>query len=239
MKKIVHLIIEARVRMINKEREAKEGTILNEIWKFTSEHRSNLMWTRMEQLLRDEKINISLQNINIKAVNKHYESEARRDLIRMKTTEWVRIPRNMWKPKKFILDADWSRTYIQFLVQNAGLGNRTNKLSSYSNSDATGRVILCPICIGGYNNEKHLLLKCPALTSTRRSYNMIENISLFDWIDQRQNQDDDTTMREFLGNTRQDLTLYMDRGLCLIHLRKTFFSKWSEKCGSLVQCSLE
>ena len=239
LKSIKQLVIEARIRMIKKLQVAEQESILKEIWDAMIMNNRNMLWNRLEQLLTEEGITEPLQTISIADVNKHFESKTRKDLVEMKTMQWITVPRIMWKMKKFIIDADWARAYVQFLTQNAGLGNRTNKLQSFGSSDEAGKIIICPLCAGGFNDEKHLVLKCPKMINVRREYKLLENTSMQDWIDQRTNTDDNETMREFFGGLRQEITYYMDRGLFLMALRQEFFNKWSDRCGETVQCSLD
>jgi hypothetical protein len=239
LKKIKHLILESRVRMVNKLRNAQEGSILQEIWSHTKDNASNLLWSRLEQLIREEGIPIKVQDITIKDVNKHFERKTRMEVLSMKSMLWITIPLVMWKTKKFIIDSDWARTYTQFLTQNAGLGNRTNKLKNYGVSDKDGRVTDCPLCGRGSNDEKHIVIKCKQLTNVRQEHQLIEEISMNRWLEERRDKDDHDIMRDFFGGLRKDITYYMDRGIFLMNLRREFFAKWSEICGEQIECSLD
>lgn len=240
MKQIRQLILESRIRMIKKAREAELGSILRTIWDFMSDNNQNLLWKRLKELTTEESIKTPIHELSVRDITIHFERKMRRSMIEMKTMNWLTIPRSPWKMKKFMLDSEWARTYVQFLTQNAGLGNnRTNKLSNYAISNEAGRIIFCPLCGKGYNNELHLVLKCEKLTGVRRDHQMRDNSTVQAWIEDRRNQDDDKIMREFFGGLQQDLPFYIDRGLYLITLRRKFFQLWSEKCGENVECTLE
>ena len=119
------------------------------------------------------------------------------------------------------------------------MGNRTNQLGKYSPVTEDGKVMMCPLCKEGKNDELHLVIKCKKLSAERRKYKLLEGISLIEWIQNNNEKSDDEKMKLFFGNLRQNEEFYMDRGLCLVYLRKSFFLHWSEICGETISCSLE
>lgn len=66
------------------------------------------------------------------------------------------------------------------------------------------------------------MLECKEMDESRRAYKLEDKKSLLKWMEQRKNQDTNVTMREFLGNTRQPRSFYINGGLCLTIHRQDF-----------------
>ena len=126
---------------------------------------------------------------------------------------------------------------IKFRTMNAGLGNRDSFRTADSISQDGGRVLQCPLCFQGSNDEFHLLMKC-TLMDQARSENKLRDTRLLQstLLDlQTRSIDEFEAVRLFLGQdksiTKKDL---MDRGLALDILVNRFFLKWSEIRGQAV-----
>ena len=50
---------------------------------------------------------------------------------------------------------------------NVGLGNRDTYYRNYAVFVDQGRVVVCPLCSKGPNNEIHLVMECSVLKSER------------------------------------------------------------------------
>ena len=239
LKSIQQLVMEARIRMLNRARSAAAGELLKAAWKFQVEHPENAYWKRLGKFFQDSGFSKSTEDLTLEDVDQKYRSKARTALIELKTMQWVRIPRVWWRKRIFVMDTEWSRTYVQFLTQNAGLGNRTDKLANFSLSQQNGRVIICPLCIAGENNETHLILECNEMKRHRSQYKITSSQNLQQWLDTRGSTDKQQVLREFFGDRHQPISFYVNRGLCLLGLRRDFFRDWTEKCGQTVTCSLD
>ena len=238
LKEITHLILEARIRMVQKLCSAKDQTILNEVWKYIKYNQHSIYWQRLSQLLKTTGFRQELSEINLSLISKHFEKKSRIKLIEMKSMQWTTIPRIWWKKKKFVVDKEWSRVYVQFLTQNSGIGNRTDRFSKYSEITDNGRVMLCPLCSNGPNLEIHMILKCRKLKQVRKKYKLMEGISLQKFINNKHGKSEDGILRDFFGGLKEPIAFYMDRGLCLMFLRREFFEQWTNICGEPVECSL-
>ena len=119
---------------------------------------------------------------------------------------------------------------------NTGLGNRNAYRGAEFVSQDDGRVVGCPLCLLGPNNELHLAMHCHCLVATRLSIHLKGSVSLMESVRARNNCVlNEETLNMFLGPepglTRLDL---VDRGLALDILVDCFFVEWSKSCGRTI-----
>ena len=184
LKPIKMQIAKLRLKLYLKAKNSKEGYLLGEALKYYVENPSSLYISRMKQLLLDLKIEKSLEEMKLLDIDEKCMAEMRSSLIDMKTMSLVYIPR-YWRKKCFVKDTKWSRAFVQFAVQNAGLGNRSDKLSKFALDEDGGRILRCPLCLSGNNNEIHLVVECSNLKIERKRIKSMEKISLEEWILER------------------------------------------------------
>ena len=72
-----------------------------------------------------------------------------------------------WKKRSYVSAKSWSKTLLTFLTMHAGLGNRTDKYKKYADYIEHGRIVTCPLCNIGTNNEIHILVECKDLKQFR------------------------------------------------------------------------
>ena len=66
------------------------------------------------------------------------------------------IPQTWWRMAPHVNDTLWSGIIVAYRYMNAGLGNRDDYYRNIAVSTTTGRVIACPLCLRGPNNEVHI-----------------------------------------------------------------------------------
>ena len=131
----------------------------------------------------------------------------------------------------------WSRAISKFRAMNAGLGNR----DSYRTADIVchdgGRVLQCPLCFSGSNDEFHLLIKCRTMQKHREDIKLRNGLSLQAFLIDLQSTSSDelTAARAFLGqNQSLNQVELVDRGYALDILVERFFLEWSSLIGRQV-----
>ena len=103
LKSIQQLVMEARIRMLNRARKASAGELLEATWKFQIEHPENAYWKRLEKLFQDSGLSKSIVDLTLEDVDQKYRSKTQIALIELKTMQWVRIPRVWWRKTHLIL----------------------------------------------------------------------------------------------------------------------------------------
>ena len=120
---------------------------------------------------------------------------------------------------------------------NTGLGNRDSYRTADSISQDGGRVLQCPLCFQGDNNEFHLLIPCKQMEHHRQGISLRSEQSIQSFLTEQRTQgkDDFQAIRVLLGQegkiNKMDL---IDRGLALDILLDKFFLEWSSVAGKLV-----
>ena len=99
-----------------------------------------------------------------------------------------------------------SSTLASFRLGNANLGNRENP-----------KIINCPACLNGQNNELHLVFQCKAMEQVR-----VDMRQVFDEaVDQRRfRPDDPRKLQSFLGGDSPTLKVYRERATLLEKLKE-------------------
>ena len=197
----------------------------------TSEYLNNL-----SDLLKP--LNLSIDKIDDQSFEKldSYHKSLVYRIFPMKTMRLMPLPISWWKKSPHVEEGYWSKSLSRFRTMNAGLGNRDTFYKDYAVSIDRGRVVSCPLCISGPNDEHHLVMVCPALELTRNKLMVSPNNSisgLISKIHQKYHPSDSfECLRLFLGQelglTRLD---YINRGQALEKLVECFFIAWAEKLG--------
>ena len=165
---------------------------------------------------------------SVALLKEHTSQEIIHKVNSLKSLAALPIPKAWWRKQEYLKDESWSLALTEFRVGNAKLGNRDDHLKDLAVSNHQDRVITCPLCLKGSNNEIHLLVQCTAMVDVRKSLNVSEEVSLQSWIDTNRQQGEQPVniVRKFLGG-QKNLALqdYVTRGYILIELRDQFFSK--------------
>ena len=101
-----------------------------------------------------------LLGVSKKQLHQVYELRCLTQIQEMTTLRLLPIPRKWWTLQIHVENCRWSRMLIKFRTMNAGLGNRDSFRTADSISQDGGRVLQCPLCFQGSNDEFHLLMKC-------------------------------------------------------------------------------
>ncbi|HBI40105.1 MAG TPA: hypothetical protein DDY16_04070 [Tenacibaculum sp.] len=141
-----------------------------------------------------------------------------------------------WKCQKYIEESRWSKTLSQFRSMNAGLGNRDTYYKNFAVYVGEGRILHCPLCLDGDNDEIHLLTSCRVMRKHRYAIKAELNRSIEEILVRLKctYRIDDSChlLRLFLGQERR-LNRYqlIARGASLTKLVNSFFEEWSVKAG--------
>ena len=158
----------------------------------------------------------------------------------MATTRLMSLPTIWWKKQRHVEEGAWSRMLSRFRVMNVGLGNRDTYYREYAVFVDQGRVVVCPLCSKGPNNEIHLVMECRVLKSERSKIKIDSDVSLGMEIakikDDDPEGDKESWLRQLVGQDKTVSRLRMiQRGIALSCLVDRFFSLWSELIGATVQ----
>lgn len=178
---------------------------------------------------RLEPIKVLPENITVSTVgqlNEHVKHSIMTRIDTFKSLDALPRPTKWWRKALHLQEEPWSQALTEFRCGNAKLGNRDNSLEEYAVTNTAGRVVSCPLCLVGPNNEIHLLVECDRMQNRRKSLMITSGLTFHDWLQQRSSKSSKETTREFLGQERKirqtDLTR---RGEILIEIREAFFSK--------------
>ena len=180
-------------------------------------------------------INLKPENISKSSVNFLLKKEVemiKNQIAGLKSLNALPLPKVWWRKQLYIRDETWSRILTEFRCGNARLGNRDNSLTEVAVHNGQGRVVNCPLCLLGPNNESHLLIGCPAMGQIRKSLLVSDKVSLDLWIttNRRHNLSNTDLTKMFLGE-EGDLKLgdFVSRGYLLLDLRESFLMKIYER----------
>ena len=236
LKTIKHKVIERKIRFITKIKENENGCKLT---KECLEHLGemyNIFLTNLDKMLEPISLStLSLKSTDLQKVDAYFKEKMISSLRTMPSLKLMPIPTAFWKINNLLSEAQWSRTLVRFRTMNAGLGNRGNTYRDYAAYIENGRVVTCPICLQGKNDEIHLLLHCTSMQD-KRSEIKIGSLTLQQTLEKikikNRTEEPQEICRLFLGQEKQiKLSEYCLRGLALMTLIDEFFEKWSEKKG--------
>ena len=183
-----------------------------------------------------------LMSILRKQLVQVYEMKVLAQIQEMVTLKLLPIPRKWWTLQKHVENSRWSQILVKFRSMNAGLGNRDAFRTADAICQDRGRILQCPLCFMGSNDEFHLLLKCEYMEQSRSEIKLLKGDSLQATLMKLRlkSRDDFEACRIFLGQDkslkRSDLA---DRGLALDILLDKFFLEWSKIRGKAVHRSTQ
>ena len=160
----------------------------------------------------------------------------------MVTLKLLPIPRKWWTLQNHVENSRWSQILIKFRSMNAGLGNRDAFRTADSICQDGGRILQCPLCFMGSNDEFHLLIKCEFMEQSRSEIKLLNGDSLQATLMKLrlESRDDFEACRIFLGQDKSlKRTDLADRGLALDILLDRFFLEWSKIRGKAVHRSTQ
>ena len=166
-----------------------------------------------------------LQPSSLNIIRKAIVRDIKLKIASFKSLEALPIPSKWWTRQIFVKEEAWSQALSEFRGGNAKLGNRDTSLSDFAVSNPQGRVITCPLCLKGPNNETHILVDCPKLVTTRNSLLLTGETTLQAWIDDLKavNNSSLVISKLFLGQERSiQFDDYVKRGYILLELRDSF-----------------
>ena len=147
-------------------------------------------------------------------------------------------------PKEVVVTPENCR-WSKVLVTGEVKGHECSIRDAYNAADPVSqnedRVLQCPLCFQGSNNEFHLFIKFTIVLSARleimlRDWSFLES-TLLDL--QSRSWDKFETARVFLGQDKKLLkTDMIDRGLALDILVDKFYLEWTNMRGQVVSQSL-
>ena len=175
-----------------------------------------------------------LKDITIKQVHLIHQLEVQDSVQKLVSLRLTMISTRWWKPMIFLTNSRCSNVLTRFKCMNVGLGNRDAYRAAEAVAETSGRVLLCPLCLNGKNNEIHIALYCKSLAYERSIIQVGPSplSSTLDQILQEQGVlDEVNALRKFLGDRKMTKTMYLERGLALDILVDTFFKKWSAVSG--------
>mgnify|MGYP006975812852 CR=1 FL=1 len=124
-------------------------------------------------------------------------------------------------------------TYQNFGYEFTVRQSRSDVYKNFAPHIENGRIVDCPLCNDGPNNEIHLIVDCKSLLPTRRSTILSNGHSIQYLLTNGQYeaaQTSDGKLRWFLGledglRTKDNF----ERGLAIIEMVTVFFNEWSAK----------
>ena len=157
----------------------------------------------------------------------------------MSTTRLLSLPVTWWRKQRHVEEGSWSRTLCRFRIMNVGLGNRDNYYRNHAVFVDQGRVVVCPLCCKGPNNEIHLVMECrvikPQLSKIKVDVKTSLGMEIAKIKDEDPDGDKESWLRQLIGQDRRTSRLKLvQRGIALSLLVDKFFSLWSEKIGATV-----
>ena len=171
-----------------------------------------------------------------------YEMKVLTQIQEMVMLKLLPIPRKWWTLQNHVENSRWSQILVKFRSMNAGLGNRDAFRTANSICQDGGRILQCPLCFMGSNDEFHLLIKCESMEQARSEIKLLNGDSLQATLMKLRlgSRDDFEACRIFLGQNkslkRSDLA---DRGLALDILLDKFFLEWYRIRGRAVHRSAQ
>ena len=131
-----------------------------------------------------------------------------------------------WKPTNFLINSRFCNVMTRFKCMNVGLGNRDTDRAAEAVAETTGRVLLCPLCLNGKNNDIYITLYCKSLAYNRSIIQVGSSLlsSILYQILQEQGVLD--ALRKFLRDLKMTKSMYLERGLALDILVDSFYFNW-------------
>jgi len=118
-----------------------------------------------------------LRSISRKQLIQVYELKILSQIQEMVTLKLLPIPRKWWTIQNHVENSRWSQMLTKFRSMNAGLGNRDTFRTADSVCQDGGRILQCPLCFMGSNDEFHLLIKCESMEQSRSEIKLLNGIA--------------------------------------------------------------
>ena len=234
LKSITHLVAQQKIRYIIRLNENTDSAMLRICWKYHQDRKNTVFYKRSKAFLQKFALDIeNLHSGSVQEMDKGIRTELLTQLSNRSSLKPVLVPVKWWHPLSWISTTRWSRALTRTLVMNLQLGNRSDVYKNYAPHVENGRIIDCPICNDGPNNEIHLIVECKSLSVTRRSIILSNGHSIQYLLTNGQYetaQTSDGKLRLFLGLEDGLRTKdYVERGLAIIEMVNVFFNEWSNK----------
>ena len=128
----------------------------------------SLYITNLQDLLvKYREADQELKDITIKQVHLIHQLEVQDSVQKLVSLRLTTVPTRWWKPTNFLTNSRCSNVMTRFKCMNVGLGNRDAYRAAEAVAETSGRVLLCPLCLNGKNNEIHIALYCKSLAYER------------------------------------------------------------------------
>ena len=188
-------------------------------------------------------VGLSVGDINedtVARVDKFHTDRVMLEVLSKPTMMLMPLPVKWWTLNRHVEEGYWSKVLSRFRSMNVGLGNRNAFYKDKAVFVENGRVVSCPVCLNGPNDEFHLVMSCRKMEVHRTSIRLRGMSTIRSEIDRLREECDPESdydcLRLFLGQelevSRLDL---MYRGWALSELVDRFFLEWTLKLGTPVQ----
>ena len=229
-------IAAAKLRFFKRveDREFKGNQLVKTCMEWNKGNGRSLYITNHDLLAKYREADQELRDITMKQVHLIYQLEVQDYAQKLVSLRLTMVPTRCWKLTNFLANSRCSNVMTRFKCMNVGLGNRDAYRAAEAVAETSGRVLLCPLCLNGKNNEIHIALYCKSLAYERSIIQVGSSplSSILDQILQEQGVlDEVNALRKFLGDRKMTKTMYLERGLALGILVDTFFKKWSAISG--------
>ena len=235
-KPISLLVAESKLKFIKRIKSPlfKGSSLVRKCMEWNEEMGTSLYYRNIQQTFQPYLAEgQAITEISLKQIQQQYEINIQEKIQSYKTLSLMPLPEVYWKKQVHVEEGPWSKILTKFCSMNMGLGIRDSYHKSYALSVENGRVVTCPICLDGPNDEIHLVMKCKVLKPARESITLENGRSLAQTLNDIRNQyhteSPAETLRYFLGE-EPNLSRYnfIGRGVALDILVDTFFKTWSE-----------
>ena len=229
-------IAAAKLRFFKRveDREFKGSQLVKTCMEWNKGNGRSLYITNHDLLAKYREADQELREITMKQVHLIYQLEVQDSAQNPVSLRLTMVPTRWWKLTNFLANSRCSNVMTRFKCMNVGLGNRDAYRAAEAVAETSGRVLLCPLCLNGKNNEIHIALYCKSLAYERSIIQVGSSplSSILDQILQEQGVlDEVNALRKFLGDRKMTKTMYLERGLALGILVDTFLKKWSAISG--------
>ena len=233
-------ILKSKLEYVKRARTLKDTALVKMCLEWQKQSKTSSWWKNLKELIHagdfEEDFILNYNDLDLK---KKFKKKILDQITRMETLKVLPLPEKWWRKPMYLEDTSWSKELTRFRVMNAGLGNRDADFKEFAVYVQHGRVIMCPLCLKGSNNEVHLLVECEDLESRRESI-PIEELTLKQKLEQIRtilnNPTSASITRYFLGQENDLSRLqYMHRGKALMSMISRFMELWSKKAGRTLQ----
>jgi len=229
-----------RVKNLPNERLAKKSFLENLLGNWDSDYLAEICKIEKETGILEEACKqTSTSQLTVKeelkwkltAIDK-WGKKLIRDQVKTKSSlNCMPFPSKGWRKADFVDDSAQSTTIAEFRAGNALLGNRETGfgLEFGDFCDDDGRIVWCPACDYGQNNEHHVIIDCEKLSEIRETLS-VGGITLADYIAGWREKGlirSEEILRKFLGGDEvRDKSVLKKRADVLVSMRDRYLSLW-------------